>query len=107
MMDPRPSFAIVLADPEGVETHRVFTEPHVVVGRQGDNDLVLRDITVSRKHCTFEWKTAGGVPELHVTDLGSGCGMFHNGTRVAGSVRVENGDKLLIGAVIVRIEIPG
>jgi pSer/pThr/pTyr-binding forkhead associated (FHA) protein len=104
-MDPRPSFAIVLADPEGVETHHVFTKSCVVIGRQAGNDLVLRDTTVSRKHCTLEWR--GDVPELVVTDLGSGGGVLRNGKRVVESSPVHHGDKLLIGAVIVRIEIPG
>lgn len=104
-MDPRPSFSVVLADPEGVETHRVFTEPRVVVGRQAGNDLVLSDSTVSRKHCAFEWHTDGAAPELYVSDLGSHCGVFCNGHRIVGATAVRHGDKLLIGAVIVRIEI--
>ena len=107
-MDPRPTFAIVLADPEGVETHHVFTEPHIVVGRQAGSDLVLRDVTVSRKHCSFEWQQSPGAPpELHVADLGSNCGVFCNGHRISGSTVVRHSDKLLIGAVIVRIEIGG
>ncbi len=105
-MDPRPSFSIILADPEGVETHQVFTQSRVIVGRHANCDLVLRDVTVSRKHCAFEWRTDGGTPELFVSDLGSGGGVYRNGHRLpAASAPVKHGDKLLIGAVIVRVEI--
>ena len=106
-MDSWPSFAIVFADPEGVEAHHVFTAPRIEVGRQAGNDLVLRDVTVSRKHCAFEWRNDSGTPELYVADLGSGGGVFRNGLRIGSSSVVHHGDKLLIGSLIVRIEIGG
>ncbi len=73
----------------------------VTIGKSSENDLVLDDDTVSRKHCELE-VAEGGV---RVRDLGS-----TNGTRVEGS-RVQEaivppGTVLKVGEVEIAIRPP-
>jgi transcriptional regulator with GAF, ATPase, and Fis domain len=70
----------------------------MTIGKAGDNDLVLPDDTVSRKHCELV-RTAHGI---QVRDLGS-----TNGTKLAGA-RVESavvppGAVLKVGEVEIAI----
>ncbi len=73
----------------------------VTIGKSSENDLVLDDDTVSRKHCELE-VAEGGV---RVRDLGS-----TNGTRVGGSkvqeAIVPPGTVLKVGEVEIAIRPP-
>jgi transcriptional regulator with GAF, ATPase, and Fis domain len=73
----------------------------VTIGKSADNDLVLNEDTVSRKHCELE-VAEGGV---RVRDLGS-----TNGTRVEGSkvqeAIVPAGSVLKVGEVEIAIRPP-
>jgi len=68
----------------------------LTVGRHRDNDIVLRDSSVSRHHSCF---TKEGE-NLVVTDKGSKNGTIVNGLRVE-SVRLEDGDVIRIGDNLV------
>jgi pSer/pThr/pTyr-binding forkhead associated (FHA) protein len=68
----------------------------LTVGRHRDNDIVLRDNSVSRHHASF---TAEGE-NLVLTDGGSKNGTIVNGLRVE-SVRLEDGDVIKIGDNLV------
>ena len=68
----------------------------LTVGRHRDNDIVLRDSSVSRHHSCF---TKEGK-KLVVTDKGSKNGTIVNGLRVE-SVRLEDGDVIRIGDNLV------
>ncbi len=68
----------------------------VRVGTSADNDLVLTDTSVSRRHCSIE-PTATGV---HVRDEGSTNGVFIAGIRVfdaviPGEVNIQLGETLV------------
>jgi transcriptional regulator with PAS, ATPase and Fis domain len=54
----------------------------VRIGTAPDNDLVLRDDTVSRRHCEIECATAG----VRVRDVGSTNGVWLGGIRVLDAV---------------------
>lgn len=56
-------------------------ERSVVVGRDGDCDVVIADARVSRRHAAVE--VDGDSDGLRLRDLGSSNGTFLNGTRVA------------------------
>jgi pSer/pThr/pTyr-binding forkhead associated (FHA) protein len=71
-------------------------ERTLTVGRHRDNDIVLRDNSVSRHHACF---TKEGE-NLVVTDKGSKNGTIVNGLRVE-SVRLEDGDVIRIGDNLV------
>jgi ABC-type multidrug transport system ATPase subunit len=62
------------------------------IGRDEDNDIVLRDFWVSRRHA--EIRRTGN--EHHLVDLGSSNGVHHNGRRVPRAV-LTAGDRFTIG----------
>jgi len=72
------------------------SERKLTVGRHRDNDIVLRDSSVSRHHVCF---TKEGE-NLVVTDKGSKNGTIVNGLRVE-SGRLEDGDVIRIGDNLV------
>ena len=71
-------------------------ERTLTVGRHRENDIVLRDSSVSRHHSCFTKKGK----KLVVIDKGSKNGTIVNGLRVE-SVRLEDGDVIRIGDNLV------
>ncbi len=69
-------------------------EGEFVVGRQPDCSLALDDALVSRRHALF--RVVEG--RLEVQDLGSRNGVFVNGDRIHGRVRLNAGDRTRIGS---------
>lgn len=65
-----------------------------VVGRGTDADLVLDDESVSRRHAAF--RLDKGV--AYVCDLRSRNGTRVNGRPIAGTVKLDEGDEISIGA---------
>jgi pSer/pThr/pTyr-binding forkhead associated (FHA) protein len=70
----------------------------VTVGRHFENDIVLRDDTVSRHHASFIRDESGFI----VTDKGSKNGIIVNAINVE-SARLEDGDVVRIGDNLVMI----
>lgn len=64
------------------------------IGRTSGNHLVLAEELVSRKHAMIQRTTRG---EYLLTDLGSRNGSFLNGSPVAGSIVLCDGDRIAIG----------
>ncbi len=62
------------------------------MGRQGDNELVMLDSRISRRHARIVQDEQGFLIE----DLGSRHGTFLNGERVTNS-RLRNGDQIGLG----------
>lgn len=81
---------LVLADPG-----------ELVVGRSGEAGLLLLDSMVSRKHARF--RVDGGV--VSVEDLGSANGTFVNGQKIRKAVELSAGDRVLIGATILKLTV--
>ncbi len=76
----------------GNPEQRLFLAPGVThLGRAEDNDLVLVDIGVSRRHARIIVNEA----QVRYEDLGSGNGSFLRGRRVDRHV-VANGDEIVI-----------
>ena len=61
------------------------------IGRMPDNDVVLDDGYVSRRHCAVLIHV-GNVCELH--DVASKNGTFLNGCKIAGPTRLKSGDEI-------------
>jgi hypothetical protein len=61
------------------------------IGRMPDNDVILQDAYVSRRHCAVLVHTAGFC-ELH--DVASKNGTYLNGRRIAGPTRLNPGDEI-------------
>lgn len=65
------------------------------LGREPDNDAMLPDPKVSRRHARIRRDGERYV----LADLGSSNGTFVNGERVVAPARLEDGDVILIGDV--------
>ncbi len=63
------------------------------IGRMPDNDVVISDGSVSRRHCAIVVHAGGGC-ELH--DTASKNGTFLNGQRINGPTRLVAGDEILM-----------
>ncbi len=65
----------------------------VTVGRHPDSDIFLDDISVSRRHATFDRTPASYV----VNDLGSLNGTYVNRDRIDGAITLSGGDEVQVG----------
>jgi len=70
----------------------------VIVGRHGDCDLVVSDDRASRRHAEIVWSGSGYL----VRDLGSTNGTYVNGRRLDGPHVLCAGDRIEVGASVVR-----
>jgi len=71
----------------------------ITIGRSSDNDLVINNIKVSRKHAKLE--KSGN--EWFIEDLGSSNGTFLNGEKVK-KIKITPKDVLTIGGIPLNIE---
>jgi tetratricopeptide (TPR) repeat protein len=88
---PKGFRLITVAGPEIGRTH-TFTDEEVVIGRDGDCELPLTDIAVSRRHA----KVVRDGPGFRLVDLDSNNGTFLNG-QAASSTMLAPGDEVMIG----------
>jgi pSer/pThr/pTyr-binding forkhead associated (FHA) protein len=69
----------------------------LTIGRHGDNNIQIDDISVSGHHAVIRQQKSDyldGVVEVFVEDLGSTNGTFLNGNKVEGPTRLSNNDVL-------------
>lgn len=98
--EPLPVVEIVQGNERG-RAYRVEKDA-MSIGRGLDNDVVLTDIAVSRRHVRL---LRHGM-QVTAQDLGSGNGTLVNGSR-ASSVVLGPNDRVEIGNTIFRIVFPG
>ncbi|MEQ1566373.1 MAG: FHA domain-containing protein [Myxococcota bacterium] len=72
------------------------------MGRAEDNEIVLSDVGVSRRHAQVYVSRA----EVSVEDLGSGNGTYYNGYRIQ-SQPVHDGDEIVIDPFVLHFKIRG
>ena len=70
-------------------------------GRAEDNDLVLTDIGVSRRHARLLVQPDG----VWIEDLGSGNGTYFQGGRISRQL-LSDGDEVVIDPFLLRFDIP-
>ena len=92
----RPPAILTLSTGQRIELH----EGHYVIGRHLENDIVLNDSNVSRRHAEFV--CAAG--EVVVKDLGSTNGTKVNGVVVNGEQLLQHGDVVTLGTSQVTFE---
>jgi len=78
---------------------QVLCDEPVTIGRDADTELPLRDGSISRRHCHVERVGDGSYV---LADLGSTNGTRLNGTRIKDPVTLADGDKIFLGATIVK-----
>lgn len=77
-----------------------ITKDEILAGRSLDNDFVISDISVSRKH----FKITKENNRFIVKDLGSGNGIKINGSKTT-SAELSDGDIISVGARQIKFEI--
>jgi hypothetical protein len=87
---PPPELNFWLVDNEYIYPLKVGIN---TVGRSPDNDVVVHDCYISRRHCAILVHTGEGC-ELH--DTASKNGTYLNGKRIAGPTRLRTGDEIRI-----------
>ena len=80
-------------------TVQVVRSPRLTIGRLLDNDVVIDDLLVSRRHAVLERRFDGA---WELVDLGSGNGTFVNGARVQHAM-VTSADLIGIGRAVMRL----
>lgn len=75
-----------------------LVNPTARIGRELDNDLVLLDEGVSRRHARIERSRDAWL----LMDVGSRNGTLLNGAQLSGVKRLKNGDVIKMGSAIVK-----
>ena len=85
---------LILKGRDGAERASYLLRPGVsTIGRGLDNECVLDDRAVSRKHATL---ASEGDGEFRITDLGSENGTYVNGVRITSQL-LKDGDEVHMG----------
>ncbi len=79
----------------------VLQEGETGVGRGIDNDVILTDVSVSRKHL----RVLRDGATLVLRDLGSGNGTTVNGKRVH-QIALNEGDRIELGETVLVVRLP-
>ena len=90
-LNPESAMLIIHRGPNRGERF-LLDSPETSIGRQGDNDVLLDDVTVSRKHANI--RRAGDRFEL--IDLGSLNGTYVNNNSIARAT-LTSGDEIQFG----------
>jgi hypothetical protein len=87
---------------QGLATGSTFalTAGDVTIGRDGENEIVLAENTVSRYHARLLRQDNG---QFALTDLGSANGVYVNGTRVQRAI-LRSGDEVKVGDNFFRFQ---
>jgi pSer/pThr/pTyr-binding forkhead associated (FHA) protein len=92
---PKDSVGLVVIKGPSIGEKFFIAKPIFNIGRSADSDILLDDITVSRKHAVIK-----KIDNKHVlTDLGSLNGSYVNGV-IVNEIELNNGDKIQIGKYV-------
>ncbi len=89
--------ALVLAGQGSPQVFRLAAKQQVQIGRAKENDILLADVTISRKHA----EVFAGPDGFYIRDLGSSNGILVNQTKIDNPYRLGHGDRVKIGAVLL------
>lgn len=91
-MAPQPFILIMRTGPNPGKSFEL-TKNELYIGRDINNDIVVNDSEISRKHARLVMQAGGYVLE----DLGSTNGTFVNGQRLMGPHVVKPGELIMLG----------
>jgi hypothetical protein len=74
-----------------------FTQDAISLGRRDDNDVVIEDPQISRRHASLSWEEG----EFVLRDLGSANGTFLNAVRIKEPHALREGDAIGLGSDVV------
>lgn len=89
---PSGSALLIVKSGAGQGSRFLLDADVTLAGRHPDADILLDDVTVSRKHAEFTRQ----AKRFAVADLGSMNGLYVNGAQVD-STALSNGDEIQIG----------
>src|SRR2546425_5686794 len=89
-------FLTVIA-PEGTSARRDLDAENLRIGRASGNDLVLKDLNVSRSHAAIARRPDG----VYVLDAGGKNGTFVNDRRISEPTRLGPGDRVRLGSTLL------
>ena len=70
-------------------------EDAISLGRHGDNDIVVKDPFISKKH----FQIIEDEKRYYLEDLNSANGTYLNGEKILDAVRLKNGDIIRVGQI--------
>ncbi len=85
----------------GKGTRKKFDSFPISIGRYPENDIILTDQIISRRHAAI----AIEGDSIIVMDLDSKNGTFINNSRVTGSLPIQENDQLVVGNSMMEIRI--
>lgn len=89
---------------QGTTYYRPLTEGSFwTIGRSKDNNIVLADQCVSRRHAILQVTDDN---DFYFIDMGSRNGSLVNGQRTALPTRLQHGDRLLLGKTELEFQFP-
>ncbi|RMF61226.1 MAG: FHA domain-containing protein [Calditrichaeota bacterium] len=91
---------LVMLYGEGQELIFPLKQHRTTIGRDLDNDIVLRDIKISKKHAAVV--VEGDT--FWIEDLNSKNGVFVNGRKIENKKRLFNGNLIKMGFTIFKFE---
>jgi adenylate cyclase len=84
---------------ETISGERLLVGASCALGRDPENQIVLRDEEVSRRHALVHRQNHG---QYWLVDLGSLNGTYRNGMRVRQPMRLQSGDRIELGGEQLR-----
>ncbi len=96
-MNP-PSYLLIMQSGPNVGKQYPLDQDVIFVGRDLQNDIVVSDAEVSRRHARLT-RLPNGVYEIE--DLGSTNGTFVNGRRLTGKQTLARGDVVMMGSKVL------
>ncbi len=88
---------LTVITPEGTSTRRAIDADNLRIGRASGNDLVLKDLNVSRSHAAVVRRPDG----VYVVDAGGKNGTFVNDRRIGEPTRLGPGDRVRLGSTLL------
>jgi hypothetical protein len=88
---------VLLVPRAGARPEGVLVDRELLIGREGDCDVVLSSVMVSRHHARV-WPAGH---RFGIEDLGSRNGTWINGRRIVSVSELQDGDRLIMGDVDV------
>lgn len=92
-------YQIIIQNSKGETKIEPFTKPSVAIGKSLDNDIVLPQQGVSRRHA----KLYREASRIFIEDLNSTNGTFVNEVQIQGRTEVQPGDTIRIGTFSIAV----
>lgn len=105
--DPGSQPVLVLMEGNTIQDAFLLQSEEITLGRSTDNDIIVQEIDISRKHIRLTWQNG----RYYIEDLNSRNGTFVNGERLRGRLELHHSDAIQLGAttrlhLIFRADLP-